>query len=73
MDYIRNTNKALKEDILKQYYALEALNLSLGDRITIISSDVSYRYKLLYSVVKKVVTNTYLDYCPTAMKAKETI
>lgn len=73
MTFSKNTNKALKEDIIKQYDALEGLNLSLSDRITIISSDVSYRYKLLYSVVKKVVTNTYLDYSPNAMKARETI
>lgn len=62
MTFSRNTNQALKSDILKQYDALEGLNLSLSDRIKIISSDISYRHKLLYSAVKVIVTNTYIDF-----------
>jgi hypothetical protein len=62
MQHIPNTNRIIKEDIRRQFEAVEGLNLSLEDRIKIISSDISYRYKIVYSTVKSIVLNTFLDY-----------
>ena len=68
MQYTQNTNRILKEDIKKQFEAVEGLNISLEDRIKIISSDISYRHNIVYSIVKKLVLSTFLDYNNTAIK-----
>jgi hypothetical protein len=69
MQHIQNTNRILKEDIKKQFEAVEELNISLEDRIKIISSDISYRYKIVYSTVKSIVTATFIEYNSTVKGA----
>lgn len=64
LQYIDNTNQTIKADILKQFQALHGLNLSLEDRVKIISSDVSYRYKLAYSVIKQMTQRAFIDFIP---------
>lgn len=64
MQFIQNTNKTIKEDILGQFNALEDLNLSLSDRVKIISCDVSYRYKIAYSSIKRMVNDAFVDFKP---------
>lgn len=69
MQFIQNTNQTIKQDILKQFNALEGLNLSLSDRVKIITCDVSYRYKVAYSSIKGMVQNTFIEFQSQAQGA----
>lgn len=73
MQYLHDTNRVIKEDILRQFQALEGLRLSLSDRVKLITSDVSYRFKMPYSVIKQKVQKHFVDFIPLDTSITEVI